>query len=71
MREDAASGGFYEGPFGSQHPKLQLITVGELLDGRHLDTPGLFAKNTTVKRAPRVPRAARSKAAHDATLFDT
>ncbi len=70
MREEAASGGFYSGPFGSQHPRLQLITVGDLLSGMHLDTPGLFAKNTTIREARNVPRSTRSRAAHDATLFE-
>jgi len=71
MREDAASGGFYDGPFGSRHPRLQLITVGELLDGRQLDTPGLLAKNVTLKRSPKATRASKKKAtaAEPTSLF--
>jgi DNA modification methylase len=73
MREDAASAGFYEGPFASRHPRLQLITVGELLDGRQLDTPGMLAKNVTLKRAPKAgtakPRAKRPGGTEPDPLF--
>ena len=46
MRTEAASAGFYESPWG-RHPRLQLVPVGELLDGRKLDAP------LTFKRAPK------------------
>lgn len=60
MREDAASAGFYESPWG-KHPKIQLLTVGELLDGKTLDMPRTEGTNRTFKRAP---KAKRAKEAH-------
>lgn len=38
MRAEAASAGTYESPWG-KHPRLQLVTVEELLSGHRLDTP--------------------------------
>jgi site-specific DNA-methyltransferase (adenine-specific) len=38
MRTEAASAGFYTSPWG-QHPKVQLVTVAELLNGKRLDMP--------------------------------
>ncbi len=38
MRKEAASAGFYKSQYGS-HPRLQLMTVGELLEGKTLDLP--------------------------------
>jgi site-specific DNA-methyltransferase (adenine-specific) len=39
MRKAAASAGFYESPAGTEHPRLQLLTVGELLAGGRIDMP--------------------------------
>ncbi len=50
MRADAASAGFYDSPFGSKHPCVQLITVEELLNGRRIDYPA-GAANVTVTQA--------------------
>lgn len=45
MIEEAAGAGIYRSDLiGSSHPKVQLITVGELLEGKSLDLPNLFAK---------------------------
>jgi DNA modification methylase len=51
MRKDAASAGFYTSPWG-KHPRLQLLTVTELLDGRGVDYPQTSGANRTYKRAP-------------------
>lgn len=52
MRADASSAGFYTSPgWGTMHPRLQLITVGELLEGKTLSYP--HVTGTTFKRAPR------------------
>jgi hypothetical protein len=55
MREDAADAGFYEGPWGQHYPRLQLLTVGDLLDGRRIDMPDTasMAANVTHRRAPK------------------
>ncbi len=51
MRKEAASAGFYESPWG-KHPRLQLLTVGELLEGKEIDRPRSRA-DATFKKAPR------------------
>jgi len=51
MRVEAASAGFYESPW-RKHPRLQLLTVEELLDGAIIDMPPQQA-NVTFKRAPK------------------
>ena len=33
MTTEAASAGFYESPWGTKHPRLQIFTVAQLLDG--------------------------------------
>jgi hypothetical protein len=38
MKAEAASAGFYTSPFG-KYPKLQLLTIGELLGGAHVQYP--------------------------------
>jgi len=53
MRSEAASAGFYESPWGTRHPRLQIITVGELLAGRRIDMPAGSQTNVTFERAPR------------------
>lgn len=50
MRAAAASAGFYEGPFSKKFPKLQLLTVEELLAGKNVEFPH---ENVTFKKAPR------------------
>ncbi len=53
MREFAASAGFYESPgWGTKHPRMQLLTVAELLGGRSIDYPSKYG-NVTFKRAER------------------
>jgi SAM-dependent methyltransferase len=51
MRTEAASAGFYKSPWGN-HPRLQILTVAELLEGRQIDYPHP-AGNLTFKRAPK------------------
>jgi DNA methylase/Restriction endonuclease len=57
MRQEAASAGFYEAPRGSNtstmHPRLQVLTVAELLGGRSIDYPSRLGANVTFKRAAR------------------
>lgn len=52
MKTEAASAGFYDSPWGTRHPKLQIITVEELLDGKKLDAPPSRG-NVTFKKAPK------------------
>lgn len=52
MRARAAEAGFYESPWG-KHPRLQLRTVRELLDGKGIDYPHVTGANVTLRRAQR------------------
>ena len=64
MRTEAASAGFYASPWG-HHPRVQILTVGELLAGQTLDAPPARQTNRTYKRAPK----ARKKAGMQARIF--
>jgi len=52
MWTEAASAGFYESPWG-KHPRIQLITVGELLEGKRIDFPYTRGVAKTFKQAPK------------------
>jgi site-specific DNA-methyltransferase (adenine-specific) len=52
MHAEAASAGFYSSSWGD-HPRLQLLTVTELLNGKGIDYPAPRQTNVTLKRAPR------------------
>lgn len=52
MREEAASAGFYQSPWGS-HARLQILTVPELLEGKRIDAPPMGQVGQTFKKAPR------------------
>ncbi len=56
MRTEAAGGGFYESPWGT-HPRLQVLTIAEILAGKKIDMPPLGQTNVTFKRAPRAKGA--------------
>jgi SAM-dependent methyltransferase len=53
MREEAASAGLYMSPW-AKHPRLQLLTVADILSGKRVDCPPLRQVNQTFKRAQRV-----------------
>ena len=67
MRKEAASAGFYKSPYNNQdYPRLQILTVEELLEGKGINAP--LVKDTrvqTIKRAPRV----RGRATHTQPEF--
>lgn len=65
MRTEAASAGFYKSRWGN-HPRLQLLTVAELLDGKGIDRPPVTGSNVTYKQAPRSIK----KVAEPRTLFE-
>lgn len=56
IREEAASAGFYQSPWGT-HPRLQLLTVAELLEGRRIDAPPMGQVGQTFRKAPRAAKA--------------
>ena len=51
MRREAASAGFYESPWG-KHPRIQLLTIEDLLGGKTADYPQ--TTDVTFKKAQRV-----------------
>ncbi len=55
MRKEAASAGFYESPWG-RHARVQLLTVGELLEGKTVDMPRTAGTNRTFKTAPKAKK---------------
>lgn len=52
MRREAATAGFYSSPGGTKHPRLQLLTVEEILGGRGVDLPS-WKEVRTYKQARR------------------
>ena len=52
MRATAAAAGKYDSGWGLSYPKIQLLTIAELLDGRTVDMPPIRQVSTTFKRAP-------------------
>lgn len=60
MRKEAASAGFYTSPWG-KHPRIQIITVEDLLTGKTINRPPAQA-SVTFKRAPRAsPKVGEQK----------
>ena len=57
MRTEAAGAGFYISPWaGERYPRLQILTVGDLLSGKAIDYPR-FRANVTFKKARKVKAA--------------
>jgi site-specific DNA-methyltransferase (adenine-specific) len=52
MRTEAVAAGFYDSPWGS-HPRIQILTVSDLLEGKRIDYPAVEGTNRTFKRAPK------------------
>jgi len=50
-----SAGGFYDSPWG-KHPRVQILTVDELLAGKGIDYPNVRGANLTFKRAPKADR---------------
>lgn len=55
MVADAVSAGFYEHKTNAQkYPRMQLLTVKELMDGKGIERPSnVAAVDETFKKAPR------------------
>lgn len=58
MKEEAASAGFYEPEHfpGNYYPRIQILTIQELLDGKKVDYPQ-HAPVATFKKAQRIRKA--------------
>ncbi|MEN6385257.1 MAG: DNA methyltransferase [Phycisphaerales bacterium] len=52
MRVEAASAGFYKSPgWNKNYPKMQILTIEEILKGKGVDCPPLQQTNITFKKA--------------------
>lgn len=57
MRTEAATAGFYESVlWGKKYPKVQLLTVADLLDGKKVDMPPIRQVDATFKKAQKVTK---------------
>lgn len=66
MTTEAASVGFYESPWGTTHPKLQILTVDDLLSGKMPD----FPPTRDLRTFKKAPKAAKSKTDKQKKIFD-
>lgn len=53
MREEIASHGFYESPWGTRHPRMQMLTIEQLMAGKRIDYPASGQRSETFRQAPR------------------
>jgi DNA modification methylase len=56
MRTEAAAAGFYDSPWGGSYPRLQILTVAQLLAGERVDYPNVEGMDRTFKKAPKAQR---------------
>ena len=57
MRAEAAGAEFYSSPgWNTKHPRLQILTVGQLLEGKQIDYP--HVTGVTFKKAPKAEQDA-------------
>ena len=62
MRTEVASADFYKSPWGTKHPRMQLLTIKDLLAGKRVDYPAASQTNVTFKKAPKATLIARDVA---------
>ena len=61
MRAEAAGAGFYSSPgWNKDYPRLQLLTIADLLQGRRVDYPPSRQVDVTFKKAPEVKSSRRT-----------
>jgi site-specific DNA-methyltransferase (adenine-specific) len=64
MQREAAEAGFYTSPDGSKYPRVQLLTISDLIEGNKNVQRPLHVRDVTFKKAPRT----RPDAAQNLTL---
>ena len=58
MQTEAVTAGFYESEtWGRHYPKIQLLTVADLLSGKTIDMPPIRQVSATFKKAAKVEKA--------------
>ena len=53
MRTEAAAAGFYDSPWGGSYPRIQILTVAQLLAGERIDYLNVEGMDRTFKKAPK------------------
>lgn len=54
MRKEAASAGYYTSRWGTNHARMQLLTVAEMFAGKGVDLPASEQTSVTLKRPPKI-----------------
>lgn len=69
MLREAATAGFHTSPWG-HHPRIQILTIAQILEGKRIDYPGWQDPhaNVTLRRAPKVEQTGST--ARNRSLFD-
>lgn len=67
MRKEAADAGFYVSDWDQKkYPRVQILTVGEILDGKAVERPRVTGADRTYKQAPKhVKKVAEQRDAFD------
>lgn len=60
MRADAAGAGIYSSPWGTKHPRLQILTVEDLLDGKAAVNMPPSGDIRTFRKAPKAKNRERA-----------
>ena len=69
MQTEAVTAGFFESQtWGRKYPKIQLLTVADLLSGKKVEMPPIKQVGATFKKAP---KAKGKKAKNQQLPFDT
>jgi len=54
MQTEAVTAGFYESPlWNRKYPRIQLLTIADLLSGKQIDMPPVRQVGATFKKAPK------------------
>jgi len=62
MQIEAASAGFYDSPWwNKRYPRMQILTIDEILHGKGIDYPPARQVNATFKEAPKADTTPRQK----------
>lgn len=56
MIVEAASAGFYTALFDEKFPRIQILTIEDLLEGKKVEYPSKLDRNVTLKKAPKAKK---------------
>jgi len=57
MNTEATTLGYYKSPGYGSHPRLQILTIAQLLNGKRIDMPAITGSNITFRKAPKASKA--------------